>query len=335
MLAPGGKKMLNFYILDILKAHSDENHRLTQQQIISYLRVEYGMECERKAVARNISALMEYGIDIENDGGYYLASRAFEDSELRLLIDSVYFSRQIPAGQARALIEKLQGFGGPGFGKTLHHVVGLPALHNRENKQFFYTLQTLDDAIGQKKKVSLMVNAYGADKKMHPRREQKYIVNPYQLVAANGHYYLVGNHNNHDNVAHIRVDRVTDCEMLPEKAKPMQLVKGLEAGLNLPKYMAENIYMSIGEAETTRFRIPNYYMNEVMDWFGPDVKVEQGGTNAQGEETLVITAKVNQSAMFHWALQYLQAVEVLEPEGLRAGIAKSINAARNQYMHEA
>lgn len=50
MYATANKKMLNMLILDILKEHSDENHHLTQQQILRILKRDYGMECDRRSV---------------------------------------------------------------------------------------------------------------------------------------------------------------------------------------------------------------------------------------------------------------------------------------------
>ena len=89
MSAGNIKKLYILYILNVLKKYSDYEHRLTQKDIISHIRSDYGVECERKAIARNIGDLIDFGYDIEQDGGYYLAQREFEDSELRLLIDSV------------------------------------------------------------------------------------------------------------------------------------------------------------------------------------------------------------------------------------------------------
>ena len=39
------KRMLNFLILDILKEYSDEDHRLTQQEILRLLKLNYDVEC--------------------------------------------------------------------------------------------------------------------------------------------------------------------------------------------------------------------------------------------------------------------------------------------------
>ena len=51
-------------------------------------------------------------------------------------------------------------------------------------------LDVLNDAIEEKRKVSFIYNRYGTDFKLHPRRNEPYIVNPYQMVANNGRYYL-------------------------------------------------------------------------------------------------------------------------------------------------
>ena len=98
-------------ILDILKRYTDENHRLSQKEIQDILANEYEMKADRKAIKRNLMNLIEFGYDInysesvrifkDKDGeefenvilsDFYL-EREFTDSELRLLIDSVLFSK--------------------------------------------------------------------------------------------------------------------------------------------------------------------------------------------------------------------------------------------------
>ena len=93
MFATGTKKMLNIMILKILEKYSDEDHRLTQKRIIELLDTEYGMECDRRSVANNISSLREMGYEIEKENDGYYIIREFEDWELRVLIDSVLFSK--------------------------------------------------------------------------------------------------------------------------------------------------------------------------------------------------------------------------------------------------
>ena len=59
------KKFLIIYILEILKKYTDENHRLSQKEIIDILKKDYDMTVERKAIRRNIINLIELGYNIE------------------------------------------------------------------------------------------------------------------------------------------------------------------------------------------------------------------------------------------------------------------------------
>lgn len=103
-------------ILDILEQYSDEDHHLTQQEIIRHLRAQYGMECDRRSVKNNIDSLKELGFDIvTNNKGAFLAGRKFDNAELRLLIDSILFNKGISQKRARELIDKLKEFGGRHF----------------------------------------------------------------------------------------------------------------------------------------------------------------------------------------------------------------------------
>lgn len=53
------KKLMIINILDILKRCSDENHRLSQKDILEILENEYSMKADRKAVKRNLINLLE------------------------------------------------------------------------------------------------------------------------------------------------------------------------------------------------------------------------------------------------------------------------------------
>jgi len=58
------------------------------------------------------------------------------------------------------------------------------------NQNVFYNISQLDEAISNKKKVSFIYLKYDGSKKLVPRRENKYSVNPYGMVCLNEHYLL-------------------------------------------------------------------------------------------------------------------------------------------------
>jgi hypothetical protein len=87
------------------------------------------MKVERKAIKRNLMDLIDFGCDINYDetkrmklnastGEYeenniltnFYIEHEFDNSELRLLIDSIIFSNHIPQGDKKRLIDKLEGF---------------------------------------------------------------------------------------------------------------------------------------------------------------------------------------------------------------------------------
>lgn len=326
MYGTGNKKMLNMLILEILQKYSDENHALTQQEIIRLLKQNYAMECDRRSVKNNILSLQEMGYDISMEKGYRLMSRDFDDSELRILIDSVLFSKSISTRQAKGLIEKLRAHASNYFNAKVSHVCNLPDLPRTVNKQAMYALDAMNDAISEKRKISFIYNEMGTDFKLHPKREEAYIVNPYQIVANNGRFYIIGNYDKYDNVAHFRVDKMTDVKILDEKAKPMKEIPELKDGLNLPRHMAEHMYMFSGESIPVKLETTEDMMQELVDWFGNDFHVEKIGNGK-------IRARVNcnAKAMRFWALQYGPYVEVLEPKAIRDQLSKDIKAIAEKY----
>ena len=326
MYATGNKKMLNMLILEILRQYTDEEHSLTQQEILKLLDQNYGMECDRRSVKNNVMSLKEMGYDISMEKGYRLVSREFDDSELRILIDSVLFSKSISTKQAKGLIEKIRSLASNYFNAKVSHVCNLPELSRTINKQAMYSLDAINDAIADKKKIEFTYNEIGTDFKLHPKRERPYKVNPYQIVANNGKFYLIANYDKYDNVAHFRIDKMTDVKILDEKIKPMSKVPELEKGLNLPRHMAEHIYMFSGESVIAEIKTTENMMSELTDWFGTDFRVIR-----QGDDTIIARVKCNYSALRYWALQYGPYAQILKPESLRRQIREDIREMWERY----
>lgn len=344
MYTKQSKKLIIINILDILKRYTDENHRLSQKEIMDILEREYGMKVERKTVKRNLMNLLDFGYHVEysevarlNKKGeeetiytdWYM-EKDFSDAELHLLIDSLLFSKHIPYSQCKELIEKLEGLSNCYFKSSVKHIQTLPD-DAPQNKQLFYTIDVLNQAITEGKQVAFYYNEYHTDKKMYPREnsvgeKRRYIINPYQIAAVNGRYYLICNYDKYDNVANYRLDRITDIEMLSTPIKAMKKVKGLENGLNLPKHMAEHVYMFTGESVPVTFRTKKHLLSEIIDWFGTDIKFLD-----ETEDEVTVRVTVNLEAMRKWALQYAVHVKVLGPEKLVNMVKEDITKAREQY----
>lgn len=156
--------------------------------------------------------------------------------------------------------------------------------------------------------------------------EAGYIVNPYQIAAANGRYYLICNYDKYDNVAHYRLDRITNMKLLPTPVKPMEQVKGLEHGFDLPKHMAEHVYLFAGESGPVTFRAKKYLLNDIIDWFGGGVTFFD-----ETEEEVSVRVRVNFAAMRRWALQYALYAKILSPESLAEQVREDLQTATEHY----
>lgn len=328
------KKMLNILILEIMRNYSDSEHHLTQQEIMRKLKSDYGVEkTDRRTVKANLISLFDMGYDIygadeeaeDETDGYFLREREFEDEELRVLIDSVLFSKTLSDSAAKKLIEKLKSFGNIYFDTKVSHVKPTPLLHRTDNKGVLYNVSAINEAMDQKKKITFRYNRYGTDFKMHDQGKD-YIMNPYQMVASNGHYYLLGNIDKYDNVTYYRIDKMSKVQILDEKVKPQKDVKGLDGHLDLPKHMAEHIYMLYGDTVTASIKTGVGMMDTLVDWFGKDFRIIE--TNG---DSITISVKCNERALFYWALQYGPHVEVVAPETLRKRIKAAIDDMSEKY----
>lgn len=309
---------------------------------------EYNMKTDRKSVKRNLMNLIEFGYDIEysesirmiknkngeNEETYILSdfylNRDFNDSELRLLIDSVLFSSHIPQSQCKKLVNKLESLSNIYFKSKVKHICNLPD-NQPTNAQLFYTIEILDEAISKGRQVSFTYNYYDIDKKLHPRKDKsnnlkEYIINPYQIVTTNGRYYLVCNHDKYDDVSHYRLDRITNIKLLETPVKSKKKVRGIENGLDLPKHLAEHLYMYAGDSVVVKFIAKRYLINDIIDWFGKDIRFSDAN-----DKEVTVTVTVNPLAMKLWALKYARHIKVTSPQSLVEEIKADINFAKENY----
>lgn len=330
----GDKQMIDLMILQILKEYSDENHRLTQQQIMKYMKNNYDVDCDRRTVKSYVEKLQNMETDLnikvhidENKRGYYI-EQLFNDAELRMMIDSVLCSKNLSTDQSASIIGKLKVLGNKYFSPMVNHVHNLAEMHHGSSNEIIEAVGCLNEAISRRKKVSFIYNSYNQKFELKPRRKERYVVNPYQLVVANGFYYLIGNYDQYDDISHYRIDKISRIRIHDDQpVKPETRVKGMEHGLNLPKHMAEHIYMYSGESIQAQIEVPKDMMNELVDWFGKDFHVI---SNNKGR--MVIRVSCNRQALFYWILQYGPFVELLAPESLRNEIKDQLHEMYMKYQ---
>ncbi len=320
------KKLALLRIWQILWEHSDYNHPLTQEEISEYLQKDYGIVLERKAISRNLSLLREAGAEIESSReGSFLDYRDFEDSELHLLIDGVLCSKHITAKHSANLIDRLCKLSNKYFRSHVKNIYSVGDWSKTENPALFYNIELIDTAIEQKCRIGYDYNKIGIDKKLHKSSYQ--VVTPYQMLLHNQRYYLMAYSEYWGNMVFHRLDRITNMRLTEEKATPLSTVSGYENGLDYKKLASSMPYMYSDKPERITFLADAGIVDQIVDWFGNEVRFAK----CPDEEKVEATVTASPNAMVHWAMQYIDYVEVTAPESIRDRICNSLQNGMKKY----
>lgn len=344
------KKLIIVNILEILRQYTDEDHRLSQKEIGDLLRRDYNMTVGRKAIKRNLMDLVEFGCDIEYTetvrqvpnpktgeleenvilSDFYLV-REFTDGELRLLIDSVLFSRHIPYSQCKSLVGKLERLSNRYFSSRVRHIFRMPE-ERTDNRQLFLNIELLDEAISKGRKVTFRYMEYGTDKRLHVRKrpdgtEREYIINPYQMAAKEGKYYLICNYDKYDDISNYRLDRIRDLQILDEPVKPFETLKGAGGqALDLTEYMKTHVYMYSSGDCRAKLRIPKGLISDVIDLFGFDVTFSD-----EDEDSVTFSVYANERSVEQFAKNFAPYVVLLEPQDMVGRLKADFEQAVERY----
>lgn len=343
-----GPAILPLAILEVLRQHSDADHPLQQKAIGELLTSEFGLAPHRKTLSMNLDNLIAANYPIEYSESertqpsgevqvlrsdfYY--NHLFDESELRLLIDSVFASKHIPSNLTSALITRLQSLSSKYFLPHIDHVATLPK-RKSQNDQYFYTISILDEAIERGCSIHCHYMTYDHDLNRVPRVDasgkiRDYHLDPYQLAAVNGYYYLICSKRPYESISHYRVDRIMNIRIDEEvPLRPLTELSEVEGPLSLPEHVAEHLYMFNGRSSEVTFLANPRIVSDLMDWFSLGAQIR---TTPDGR--LRVKVQVNEEAMHYWSLQYGPNVEVLEPKRLRKRIKDSLKQMQAIYEED-
>ncbi|MBR6226392.1 MAG: WYL domain-containing protein [Bacilli bacterium] len=315
MLMIANKKASILLILKVLQEYSDEEHFLTQQDIIEKVSEIYGIELERKSVAFSISLLQELEYDINKSprGGYALLARDFDNSEIRFIVDALFSSKSISGKQAATLSNKLNSCLSRYQRRDYKYIYKSEDISRTDNKEVFYTLELIEEAKRRGKRVSFQYQSFDKEGKTVLRKDGfRYIVSPYYSVNSNGRYYLICNYREkYRPITWFRIDFMTNPKIEEEwPIKPLQSLEGM-GGFSISKYLNENIYLLDGEVINATIEIENpEHVVFVKDWFGENAKLYSK------DDKLYADIRSNESALFYWYMQYSETLRIVSPQSL-------------------
>lgn len=129
------------------------------------------------------------------------------------------------------------------------------------------------------------------------------------------------------NMVFHRIDRITNMKLTEEKSTDLQSIPGYKNGIDYKKLSSSMPYMYSDEPEWIDFVADAGIVDQIIDWFGNDIRIAKSSDN---ENQVKVSVVASPNAMEHWAMQYINYVEVISPpairdrirDGLQHGISK-------------
>lgn len=324
------QKMKILHLARILTEQTDAEHALSVQELIHQLNLR-GVECERKSIYDDIEALRDFGLAIETRRGrcnsYYLEEREFELPELKLLADAVASSRFITHKKSEELVGKLASLTSEAQASRLRRQVYVANRVKSQNEQVYYNIDTLHEALAERRKISFRYFEYTVEKKKHYRRDgAEYVMSPCALVWDDEKYYLIAYYPKYNSILHFRVDKMERIRLLEEGAE----TPPAELHFDPAQYTQRTFGMYGGEEETVRLRFENELIGVVLDRFGQNIWVRR-----DGESHFMVDVKAAVSPQFYsWLFAFGTRVQVLQPQAVANGLRDMARGVAAQYEPE-
>lgn len=318
-------------LLEYLKQHTDEQHPKKLSDMLEYLS-EQGVEAERKAVYADIALLRDLGFDVvkTSDGGaaYFLGERCMELAEAEICASAVSAARFITQKKSEELIGRLGALFSTAQAAQFKSSMELARTLKTRNEEIYYNIDKIVRALSVNKRISFLYFEYLPDKTLRLRKDgRRYEVSPYSLMWFEDAYYLVCNMDNHDNLAHFRVDRMTRVEILTEPRRPVAEVSEYKNYIDFDEYHRSVFFMFGGKPQQVRIRFAEDLATAVFDRLGLDVDV----SNAR-DGFFTVSASVRVSPGFlSWLTVFGDKAEVLYPESLREDMKQLIRSLAGVY----
>lgn len=352
---------LELKLLEILRCHSDNDsipddrgstvrQTLSQKRIRELLKSEYHEEASDKAIRRALRVLLdiapEVGCDVDElrrklapDGALveenvlsdFFYEHPFTNDQLHFLVDTVRFSPYLTRQAKTELTEKLTDLASPRCGQK--HLRP-PETGVQANPEFFLTISVLDDAIMRDRKVMMKrLSRSPAGKRtvcLDAQGEEEVLVfSPYQFAMNAGGYWIIGNNERTDALAHYRIDCLCGAQIIEGTGRRWPQGTLLTPGsleAEIGRYCRQHTSMHAGAPVRCTLRIPNALIPDVVDAFGNEAAF------AEDEDgNLAVSFCAHPEDVLRFARIHLGSVQILSPGDLWQEMRTELKAALAAY----
>ena len=298
------QKLKLMYLQKFLFEESDEAHPVTINQMIDYL-AGLGISAERKSLYDDLEQLRLFGNDIisvKKKGvcGYFIVSRSFETSELKLLVDAVQGSKFITKRKSEMLIKKLESLCSRHEAAALSRQTLVTNRIKSMNESIYYNVDKIHSAIGKGRCISFYYFDYN-------KKLERVLRHGGALYWDDENYYLIAYDHLSEMIRHYRVDKMLNISINDEKRK------GKEAfdELDIEMYSKKVFSMFGGKATRVGMEFDDSLCGAVIDRFGKDIMLR----DSENEGKFYINTDVVISPhFFGWLFSFGDKAKLISPQ---------------------
>lgn len=255
-------------VLKILLEYSDESHPMDRSDILEKLHSDYNATADVKSISDDLKTISDFGYDLiqNEDKKWFIGKQKFDLSELKILVDAVQSAKFITKNQSKVLIEKLGSFCSKHDRAGLVRDVLLTDRIKGQNKSLLYDLDTIYDALRDRKMISYQYCEWNIAKELVPRHDGKvYETTPVAVVWDDENYYLIARERGEEINKTFRVDKLKSVNILDEKGDSIDSSKYCKG-----TYSKSAFGMYGGTDEKVTLVGDNSIVGVIIDRFGKD-----------------------------------------------------------------
>ena len=318
---------------NILNRETDKTNSLTTQKLLSEL-AEQGVPCERRALERDLEALIQAGFPLRKQRGKsytcYLEKHTFDDGEIGILLDCIQSATFLTEKQTWDLMERLAALGGGGPNKIRSRtdITMQNSVNKTLNPEVQSSVSVIAQALFEQKKISfhyfdLNENHERIYRTNNIGEKRLYQVYPQAKTINNGFYYMLAKSPRHNDISVYRIDRMADTQIvdIDETFTPSD-------PSDLERYKKHMFEMYGGEEISVTLRIRKKFVRTLFDFFSPD----ELRLLKKDAEYCTFTCYVIKSPMFiAWCCSYGENITVLSPDSLVKEMKEYIRTLSKMY----
>lgn len=319
-------------LMELLRENSDGEHPLKTNELCAMLG-EAGISCDRRTLSKDIAVLNDCGYEIlstmqGHDKAYYIADRNFSLAELKILIDAVQAASFISESKTKNLIDKIAALGNNHRAELLRGSMVCFNSRKHSNEQIYYSVESLEEALRKRKKVSFVYFDLNENReKVYRREKSRYIVDPVALVYNEDNYYLMCFSAKHNDVVNYRVDRMEQVRIGAESADQRAVIHAS----NVADYTEQAFKMYNGKTETVTLEFSKALIGVVYDKFGEDTEIWQ---EEDGKYTANVKVQISPT-FWGWLFQFGGRMRLKMPMVLREEMERQLELLADTNKHGA